>query len=88
MSQKTTHIKTIMKEIYQKKYERIFRRLHKSYGHSKFLQECTKNQMLPNFTIISEQTVSQLRLKKSQISKFRLSQLQHKLDDQLEINQY
>ena len=53
----------------------------------KFLQERTKNQILPNFTIISEETVSQLRLKKSQISKFRLSQLQHKLDDQLEINQ-
>ena len=76
-----------MTEIYQKNYERLFRRLHKSNGHVKFLQDCTKQQILPNFTIISAQTVSQLGLKKSQITKFRLSQLQHKFDEQLEINQ-
>jgi hypothetical protein len=76
-----------MKEILQKKYEKLFRRLHKSNGHLRFLTECSKKKITPNFTIISAQTVSQLNLNKSQITKHRLSQLQRKLDEQIEINQ-
>ena len=76
-----------MIEITRKKYEKIFRRLHKSNGHLKFLTECQKRSLLPNFTYISAQTVRTLNLKKSEIHKYRRNQLQQKLDDQILINQ-
>ena len=76
-----------MKEILIKKYERLFRKLHKSNGHVIFLTECSKRSILPKFTEISAETIIRLGLKKPFISKYRLDQLQMRLDDQLEKNQ-
>ena len=75
-----------MTEILIKKYEKIFRKLHKSDGHVIFLTECSKRSVLPKFTQISAETINQLRLKKPNILKYREKQLQIKLDEQLEKN--
>ena len=69
-----------------KKYERLLRRLHKSDGHVQFLTECSKGSLLPNFTYIAASTVSQLNLKKNEISRYRIRQLDEKLAEQLENN--
>ena len=76
-----------MTETNLKKYERLLRRLHRSDGHVQFLTECSKGSLLPRFTYIAASTVSQLGLKKNEISRYRLKQLDQNLAEQLANNQ-
>ena len=76
-----------MKEILLRRYEKIYRRLHRSNGHKHFLTECSKNRKFPNFTWIQPQMAKQLNLNPTQIKDYRADQLNRSLEDQLEKNE-
>ena len=73
-----------MKEILQRRYEKNFRRLHRTGGHKHFLTECIKSETLPKFTWIQPQIIKQLNLSSSQVKNYRFDQLQRTLEDQIE----
>ena len=76
-----------MKEILLRRYEKNYRRLHRSNGHKHFLTECSKNRKFPKFTWIQPQIAEQLNLNSTQINGYRADQLNRKLADQLEKNE-
>ena len=57
-----------MKEILLRRYEKNYRRLHRSNGHKHFLTECSKNTKFPKFTWIQPQIAEQLNLNSTQIN--------------------
>ena len=75
-----------MKEVYLKRYEKNYRRLHRNNGHMQFLTECKEKNVVPNFTWISPQIIKQLNLNAAQIKSHRFDQLKRKLQEEIEKN--